>query len=303
MGKASIDRRSLGRNLAARAPLSENATVKSSSRCAIVLVLSLGAGCGGAPADGPTPAFAKAEATDTSPTTKASEAPTPASSTPASSTPASSTPASSEAPAPASAPAAVRAAPPAKKTTVLHVGDSFVHSGLTQRLRKLLEPIGVRYEVRAEKSTNSLDWAKRVPDEVASTKPDLVIVTLGGNEIGSKHLDVQARAIERIVKAIGNRPCVWTTPPLWMTESGLFDTIQQHVAPCRFFETDEHVGKYIPRREDKIHPTMDGGAMWADKLFDYLLDERTGDAERPWDLKAAPSPERTPRGIRGPLPH
>ena len=28
---------------------------------------------------------------------------------------------------------------------------------------------------------------------VASTQPDLVIVTLGGNEIGSKHLDVQGR--------------------------------------------------------------------------------------------------------------
>lgn len=270
--------------------------MKSSSPCAVAVVLALEVACGSSPNEGPTPAFAKPAPVAPSDSAAADSAPGGASTTP-------SGVASTEAP-PASAPAApVRAAPPAKKTTVLHVGDSFVHSGLTQRLRKLLEPLGVRYEVRAEKSTNSLDWAKRVPDEVASTKPDLVIVTLGGNEIGSKHLDVQARAIERIVKAIGNRPCVWTTPPLWMNESGLFDTIQQHVAPCRFFETDEHVARYIPRREDKIHPTMDGGAMWADKLFDYLLDERTGDAERPWDLKAAPSAERTPKGIRGPLPH
>ncbi|NUR77840.1 MAG: hypothetical protein HOQ28_16330, partial [Thermoleophilia bacterium] len=50
----------------------------------------------------------------------------------------------------------------------LHVGDSFVHSGLTQKLRKHFEALGVRYEVRAEQSTNSLDWSKRVPGEVSA---------------------------------------------------------------------------------------------------------------------------------------
>jgi hypothetical protein len=203
-----------------------------------------------------------------------------------------------EAPAQAAAPAAVPPLP--KGTVVLHVGDSFVHSGLTQRLREHLKPLGVRYEVRAEHSTNSLDWAKRMPEIVASTQPDLVIVTLGGNEIGSKHLDVQGRAVERIVKTIGDRPCVWTTPPLWMEESGVFDAIQEHLAPCRFFETDVEVGKFIPRRDDKIHPTMEGGAMWADKLFAYLERERTT-GQKPWSLRDAPSAERTPKGRRGPL--
>ena len=202
----------------------------------------------------------------------------------------------------AAAPARTRPPPPSKRSVVLHVGDSFVHSGLTQRLRKLLEPLAVRYEVRAEQSTNSLDWAKRVPEAVAATQPDLVIVTLGGNEIGSRHLDVQARAIERIVKAIGDRPCVWTTPPLWMAEDGLFDVIQTHVAPCRFFETDRELKAFIPRRKDKIHPTMEGGAQWADRLFEYLLEERTGEGDAPWALRAGPPEERAPRGKREPLP-
>ena len=204
-------------------------------------------------------------------------------------------------PAPVSAPVAL-APPPKKGTVVLHVGDSFVHSGLTQRLRTHLEPLGVRYEVRAEHSTNSLDWSKRVPGEVSAAQPDLVIITLGGNEIGSKHLDVQARAIRRIVDSIGGRPCVWTTPPLWMEESGLFDVLQANVSPCRFFETDAVVGSFIPRRADKIHPTAEGGAVWADKLFAWVMAERTGDAKRPWDLKPSPKDELTPRGKRGPLP-
>lgn len=205
-----------------------------------------------------------------------------------------------------SAPAAPQAdaPPPAKGTVILHVGDSFVHSGLTQRLRKHFEALGVRYEVRAEQSTNSLDWAKRVPGEVVSVKPDLVIITLGGNEIGSKHLDVQARAIKRIVSSIGDRPCVWLTPPLWsIEEGGLFDTLQENVAPCRFFETDQQVGSFLPRREDKIHPTMEGGALWADKLYAWLMHERTGDTDKPWMLKPASEDERKPHGKRSPLPH
>jgi hypothetical protein len=200
-----------------------------------------------------------------------------------------------EAPAPATAP------PLPKGTVVLHVGDSFVHSGLTQTLRKHLEPMGVRYEVRAEKSTNSMDWAKRMPELVSATQPDLVIVTLGGNELGSKHLDVEARAVERIVKAIGGRPCVWTTPPLWMEESGVFDTIQTHLAPCRFFETDAVVGKFLERR-DGIHPTMEAGGAWADALGGWLERERVG-ANGPWELRPAPESERSPKGRRGPLPH
>ena len=195
----------------------------------------------------------------------------------------------------------VAAAPPVDPlppgTTVLHVGDSFVHSGLTQALKPKLDALGVRYEVRAEKSTNSLDWAKRVPELVASIKPDLVIVTLGGNEIGSQHLDVQARAVKRIVDAIGDRPCIWTTPPLWREEEGVFDTIAASLGHCRFFETDRVVGRFIPRRPDKIHPTPEGGAMWADALYGWLMKERTG-APSPWSLEPSPEDEKAPRGKR-----
>ena len=199
------------------------------------------------------------------------------------------------------APAAPATTPFPAKTTVLHVGDSFVHSGLTQRLKEVFSAEGVRIIARAQHSTNSLDWAKRLPDDISSTQPDLVIVTLGGNEIGSKHLDVQARAIRKIVATIGERPCVWTTPPLWMPESGLFDTLQANVAPCRFFETDKQVGRYIPRREDKIHPTAEGGAIWADSLVSYLRKERLGEP-KPWSLALAPELERKPQGLREPLP-
>jgi hypothetical protein len=212
--------------------------------------------------------------------------------------------ASSRSPTPSSPPiptaAAKEATPLPKSTAVLHVGDSFVHSGLTQRLRTHFDALGVRYEVHAEKSTNSLDWAKRVPALVSATQPDLVLITLGGNEIGSVHLDVQARAIKKIVSSIGDRPCVWMTPPLWREELGLFDTLTANIAPCRVFETDAQIKRFIPRREDKIHPTVEGGALWADGLYAWLMRERVGDP-KPWSLSPGDPNEATPKGHRFPL--
>lgn len=197
--------------------------------------------------------------------------------------------------------AEVLPAPPRPGTVILHVGDSFVHAGLSQRLRELLGPLDVRYEVRAKASTTTLDWARRLPLEVAQTQPDLVIITLGANEIGSLYPQVQARAVRRIVEAMGSRPCVWTTPPLWLEESGFFDTLQANVSPCRFFETDRHVVTFLPRR-DGVHPTLEAGAVWADGLFNYLMRERTGDELRPWQLTPSPDDEITLRGLRRPLP-
>jgi len=193
-------------------------------------------------------------------------------------------------------------APPPPGTVVLHVGDSFVHAGLTQRLEHHFEDLSVRYVVRADASTNSLDWSRRMPAVVAQSDPDLVIVTLGANEIGTSFLGAEARAIRRLVSAIGDRPCVWTTPPLWREESGFFDTLQANVAPCRFFETDRQVGAFLPRRPDRVHPTDESGARWADALFQFLMDQRTGDGEHPWSLLDPPRDELQPRGRRRPLP-
>jgi len=183
---------------------------------------------------------------------------------------------------------------------VLHIGDSFVRSGLAQALEARLAPLGVRYAVHAQQSTNSLDWAKRIGPLVQQYDPDLVIVTLGGNEIGSKHVAVQARAVERIVGAIGGRPCVWTTPPLWREEEGLFDAIRTHLKPCRYFETDLVVGRPIARRADGIHPTPEGGEAWGAALWGWLERERRG-ADASWALREAPEGEYVAQGRRKPL--
>ncbi len=196
----------------------------------------------------------------------------------------------------AAAKAAPEPPPIPPSTAVLHVGDSMVPS-LARALRPQFKALGVRYEVRFEQSTFTSTWAGRMDELVASTQPHLVIVTLGGNEIGNVQPETHARFVRRIVNAARGRPCVWTTPPLWRGETGIFDVIQKNAAPCRFFETDRFLTAPIERVGDKIHPTHQGGESWGAVFWPWLMQERVG-GDQPWGLRPGGEHEYAPRGLR-----
>ncbi|MEJ7732977.1 MAG: hypothetical protein WKG00_27745 [Polyangiaceae bacterium] len=179
------------------------------------------------------------------------------------------------------------------------MGDSFVLAGFAQALKTRMKPLGVRYEVRSEQSSYTVTWASKMDELVANTQPHLVIVTLGANEVANTDPPAHAPAIRRIVKAIGNRPCVWVLPPRWRKDTGIFDVIRDNSAPCRFFDTDAHVKEPIARRGDKIHPTPEGGETWAAGFWGWLMAERApaGGSDNPWTLKPAAPDERAPRPL------
>jgi len=181
-------------------------------------------------------------------------------------------------------------------TAVLHIGDSFAVAGFAQALRPHMAALGVRYEVRAETSSFTTTWAGKMDLLVSNTQPDLVIVNLGANEFSNTDPPAHAPAVRRIVKAIGNRPCVWVSPPSWRKDTGITQVIRQNSAPCRFFDSDALVKTPIPRQSDKIHPSEAGGAIWAEVFWSWLNDERApADAGAvkvsPWRLRPAPPEE------------
>jgi len=170
-------------------------------------------------------------------------------------------------------------------TLVLHVGDSFAGS--------LGVPLGHRFKARGVRSVLEFLTSSYVPTWASSTdllryvaryNPDLVIVTLGANEFELSAPDTRAGAVRRLVKHLGNRPCVWVTPPRWKQDTGILAVIRANVKPCRFLDSDTVVHD-LARKQDKIHPSDPGREVWADAVLAWLARERQGTSERPWQLK------------------
>ncbi|AKT40008.1 SGNH/GDSL hydrolase family protein [Chondromyces crocatus] len=217
-----------------------------------------------------------------------------------------------------SAQASVERAPPPPippRTAVLHIGDSFTLAGFAQALKPRMKALGVRYEVKAEQSSYTVTWAPKMELLVANTQPDLVIISLGANEVANTDPPAHGPAIRRLVQSIGKRPCVWVAPPLWRKDTGIIDVIRENSAPCRFFDSDSLVKGPIPRQSDKIHPNEEGGALWAEAFWQWLETERaragevdaagvsaggaSGEGRSPWALRAGPVEEHRARPVSG----
>ena len=188
-------------------------------------------------------------------------------------------------------------------TAVLNIGDSFLLAGFAQALRPRLNALGVRYEVKSEQSSFTVSWAGKMELLVANMQPDLVIINLGANEMSNTNPAAHAPAVRRIVKSIGGRPCVWVSPPTWRKDTGILDVIRENSAPCRFFDSDQHVKEPIPRQGDKIHPNKEGGQIWADAFWKWLQEQRApaeplapgAKKPSPWKLRPSLAEEHLPK--------
>ncbi len=170
-------------------------------------------------------------------------------------------------------------------TLVLHIGDSFAGS-LGVPLGNRLRERGLRSVLKFQTSSYVPTWASgtELPEYVAHYSPDLVLITLGANEFELSAPDTRAGAVRRLVHRLGDRPCVWITPPRWKPDSGILAVIQANSAPCRFLDSDTVV-RDLARKPDKIHPSDAAREVWADAVLSWLARERTRNVERPWELR------------------
>ena len=167
----------------------------------------------------------------------------------------------------------------------MHVGDSFADA-LGGSLGKLLKAAGVRNELEFKTPSYIPNWSygPDLPKLVAHHHPDLVLITLGANEIEIPHPEDRAKPIKHLVGLLGGRPCVWIAPPLWKPDSGVLEVIRENVAPCRYLDSNLLVHD-LPRAHDKIHPSLVGRDIWAKAVFDWLVRERVGSTTQPWAFK------------------
>ncbi|HEY4103774.1 MAG TPA: SGNH/GDSL hydrolase family protein [Polyangiaceae bacterium] len=230
-----------------------------------------------------TNAATSAAPSTVAPSTVASAAP------PANASPASDALAKSQADA---VPAASEAAPLPQGTLVLQLGDSFA-AALGVELGKRLKSAGVRSALEYKTASYIPNWSfgPEIPEYIGKYRPDLVLVTLGANEIEIPKPEQRVGAIKHLVSELGGRPCVWVLPPLWKPDSGLIQVIKDNVAPCRYLDSSALVPD-LPRGRDKIHPSAEGREIWAEAVFQWLRKERVGDEKHAWALKPAPPPAK-----------
>jgi hypothetical protein len=154
---------------------------------------------------------------------------------------------------------------------VLHVGDSNVAMGLVSGLRERFRAAGATYEAHGWVGSRSKSWVitGKLAELIRVFAPQVVIVTLETNTLGSRRTDVHAAWVKRLVERIGPRRCYWLGPPPLLDDTYHYGAILATAcAPCRYFDTARLP---YPKREDgRFHLTRDQGIDWAGRVWAWM---------------------------------
>lgn len=176
-----------------------------------------------------------------------------------------------------------------KGSRVLHIGDSFA-GALGIELNKVLISAGVSGRLEFEQSTYIPTWAhsNKLAGILESFKPELIIISLGANELEIPEPEKRAPLVQKLVKSLGNTPCVWVAPVLWEgAKANLLEIIRANVGSCVYLDSNQLI-KRMPRARDKIHPSMASRPDWATVTARWLAYHRKPTANQVWALLPQP---------------
>ena len=155
--------------------------------------------------------------------------------------------------------------------TVLHVGDSMVggNFGLTKALDARFTGEGAKFirDYKVSESIVSYDKSPKLKDLIAKHRPDIVIITLGTNDVFVPYPAAMIPNVKSIVSRVGARECYWMGPPTWKPDTGIVEVLRENVAPCKFYDAS---ALQLQRAGDGIHPTDRGGAEWATSFWTFF---------------------------------
>ena len=158
---------------------------------------------------------------------------------------------------------------------MLSVGDSF-NGAFSLALEKRFRADGAAFirDTWVAVAISTFAREPRFGDLIAKHDPDLVLVNLGANHVDDESPEAAVKHVRSIVEKIGARDCWWIAPALWKKDKGIVDVLARNVAPCRFFDSK---GFKVERRGDGWHPSVEGGALWADRFWDAFQRSRVND--------------------------
>jgi hypothetical protein len=174
--------------------------------------------------------------------------------------------------------------PPPSPKVVLHLGDSMVggYGGLTKALEGKFKGLGAHFVADWQTSVSiaTFDHEHHLQELLAKHTPDLVILTLGANDVFVPFPSALASNVQSIARKMsaGGRECFWMAPPVWKKDTGIVAVIKKNASPCKVFDATY---MRIARAGDGIHPTDHGGADWAEAFFAFYRGTGPGTPNEP----------------------
>ena len=161
-----------------------------------------------------------------------------------------------------------RGEPAALAKRVLHVGDSMVPL-VGNYLRPVFEKRGASYAMVSTHSSSTRTWAAddKLDAALKEHAPELVLISLGSNELFDKDLAAIGDAVRAIVERVGDRACLWIAPPAWAKDFGFAEVVRKNASPCRYFDSTK---LKFTRQEDGRHPDWSSSYGWARQVYAAL---------------------------------
>lgn len=152
--------------------------------------------------------------------------------------------------------------------------------GLAQALdSKYFAPLGAKYVRDWRVATvQTFDYQNYFGKLLEKHHPDMVILNLGANDVFVPNPKALARFVASIAKKASSegRTCYWITPPLWKPpDTGIVEVIKANATGCTVFDSSSLV---LPKWPDGIHPNNQGGAIWAEKFWDFYVTSRRSES-------------------------
>jgi hypothetical protein len=158
--------------------------------------------------------------------------------------------------------------PAAQAERILHIGDSMAPF-VANYLKGFVKASGRKYWVDSEHSTTTLSWAqeRRLQAAMYRYDPQVILISLGSNEVHDRTPERRAPAIRQIIKDTRGRACLWISPPVKKPDYPFLQVLRSNLGHCHYLDSSR---VKMTRMEDGYHPTWTGGYRWASEVWRVL---------------------------------
>ncbi|MBR4346868.1 MAG: SGNH/GDSL hydrolase family protein [Oscillospiraceae bacterium] len=154
---------------------------------------------------------------------------------------------------------------------VLVIGDSTL-DGVARRFADYARENGYFFYSSVWYGATVYDWAytTELPNLLKKVQPTFVVISLGTNDLGYYDIPKRAKAVQEIVREVGDIPFVWIGPISLKSikgENAVPGMIRDNVGADRFYDS-YHLN--MTRFPDGIHPTFEASAVWVDGVVEWM---------------------------------